>query len=157
MLRIAIVHPGQDPREFTHPEGPLEFGRGEGAPPHPRCRIPDKYVSKDHLRVCEIAGGQVVIENLSQTNAARIGMTSLGVSERQEFALPVKIVLGETTIELSVFVEEQEDDTVGAASIAGAILKTIKRSVVMNSLTKSEPFLSLRGDMTPERLLTWFE
>ncbi|MGH9676583.1 MAG: adenylate/guanylate cyclase domain-containing protein, partial [Candidatus Acidiferrum sp.] len=68
MLRIAITNK-REHQEFDHPSGPLEFGRGAQRSNIPRCVIQDLYVSKDHVRIDEILGGRLRVENLSQRNS----------------------------------------------------------------------------------------
>lgn len=166
MLTILIRQPGQDPREFNHPAGPLVFGRSAGTGVTPHCRINDRYVSKDHLRLTELAPGRVLLENLSATNPVRIGQETLGVAAHLEKTLPLSVVLGETEVLIRGQEEEKEErtllegedgSTLPATGSAAGVLKTIQRTVYMGKQVDTAPFLLLRGDLTPERLLTWFE
>jgi adenylate cyclase len=167
VLTIVIRQPGQDPREFNHPAGPLVFGRSAGTGVTPHCRLADRYISKEHLRLTEIAPGRVLLENLSATNPVRIGQETIGVAQHAERALPVTVTLGETQVDIrmheeerqaSTLVEGEEGSTLPAGGRpAGAVLKTIQRTVYMGQMVDTEPFVLLRGELTPERLLTWFE
>jgi adenylate cyclase len=156
MLRVTITHPKLDDREFFHKQGALEFGRGPGAKGKARCRIQDKYVSKDHVRARELPGGRVELSNLSRTN--QVGLhdaETLAVGESRELKLPLRFTVGETTVNMAL----EEDPRTGVSrEIPGLTLKTIQRSTgVGQARTKSEPFLNLRGSLTPERLISWFE
>src|SRR5205807_2417823 len=54
---------------YEHPSGPVEFGRGPERDGLTRIVIQDGYVSKDHVKVEELADGQVKIDNLSARNS----------------------------------------------------------------------------------------
>ena len=67
MLRFLISNK-RERQHFEHLAGPIEFGRGPERDGLPRCVIQDGYVSKDHVRVEELPGSQLRIENLSARN-----------------------------------------------------------------------------------------
>ncbi|QDU61545.1 Adenylate cyclase 1 [Planctomycetes bacterium Pan216] len=102
MLRFRIVSERQR-HEFTHPEGPIEFGRAPVSGETARSIVDDRFVSKDHLRVEEIADGRVRAKNLSGQNRVRIDEgQEIPPGESAELDLPVRLVIGQTMLDVSV-------------------------------------------------------
>ena len=66
MIRCHAISQ-QERLEIEHKAGPLEIGRGPKRQV-PRLIVPDPYVSKDHVRIEEMAASRIRIENLSQRN-----------------------------------------------------------------------------------------
>jgi adenylate cyclase len=97
MIAFTIIH-GQSTTPFRHAVGPIEFGRG---PPRgaPRRVLEDPCVSRDQLRVEELPGARVRLENLSQRFPVKLGDDSiLGPGERRELEMPVRVAMGQTTL-----------------------------------------------------------
>src|SRR5262245_30485174 len=102
MLRFQVSNKFES-RTFNHETGPIEFGRGSARNGLARCVVQDKFVSRDHLAVEEIAGGRVQIANLSQKNRVRLTEdVLLEPGEKQEFALPLRLAMGETVIDIAL-------------------------------------------------------
>ncbi|MBY0525479.1 MAG: adenylate/guanylate cyclase domain-containing protein [Gemmataceae bacterium] len=97
MLSIHVVNDRQD-RQFEHPSGPLELGRG----PRQQAEcfvVEDPFVSRDHVSVEELWGERLRIKNLSQKKALVLpDGTRLAPGTAGELILPVKIQVGNTQV-----------------------------------------------------------
>src|SRR5438309_162129 len=115
MLHVLVSNK-RERQQFEHASGPIEFGRGPRRDTAPRCVIQDDlYVSKDHVRVEELAGNLVRIANLSQRNPIWLGdNTSISPGVGRELPLPAKLTIGET----SIFVEPMTLDPIEDESLA---------------------------------------
>ncbi|MBL8794093.1 MAG: family 3 adenylate cyclase [Planctomycetia bacterium] len=102
MLVIYLNTP-RGRQEFKRAGGPVEFGRGPERDGIFRIVIEyDLRVSRNHLRVEEIPGRQVRLENLSERNSIRVGTDRiLAPGEKVQVPLPAQVILGETLVELS--------------------------------------------------------
>src|ERR1700693_1957473 len=86
--------------EFQHLSGPLEIGRG-GQGNAARFVIKDPSVSRAQLRLEQVRGERVEIENLSLRNPIRLrDGTVIGIGERRELPLPVTLSVGRTKIQI---------------------------------------------------------
>lgn len=102
MLLIAVSNEKQT-LHLEHAGGLLEFGRGPQRANTARCTIDDAWVSRDHLIVEELSPGRIRLQNLSQRAPVDLGDgTSLGVGETRELAIPLRLVLGQTTISVTM-------------------------------------------------------
>src|SRR3954452_23013226 len=99
MLRISIANQtGQV--QFEHARGPIEFGRDPRR--DKRQVIADPLVSNNQLRVEELPGGRVRLENLSQRVPIILAVgTSFGPGADREVGLPARLTVGETLIEIN--------------------------------------------------------
>jgi adenylate cyclase len=99
MLRVHVVNRDQD-EHFALESGPFELGRGSPREAK-RFIIRDDTVSRDHLRLEECPGNRVRLLNLSRSQKITMpdgSFIDCGVS--REFALPVRIPLGHTIVDL---------------------------------------------------------
>src|SRR5579875_2669995 len=148
MLRIRVSHKLEQ-QEIEHPSGPLEFGRGPARNNVPRCVLKDLYVSKDHIRILELEDGQVRIENLSQRNSIRLNDdTILATGTSREVALPVHLLVGETTVDIERPQPESEE------RLLQAIASPLLRQTDARSHTT---LMELGRSPSPETLAHWFE
>ncbi len=69
-LRIEVTSATQQ-GQFEHDYGPLEFGRGPRRDV-PRFVLDDASISRDQLRIEELADGLIRVENLSATQAIEV-------------------------------------------------------------------------------------
>src|SRR5262245_8072459 len=100
MLRFTIAN-RRERQQLEHHAGPIEFGRGPKRNDVPRCVVQDPYVSKDHVRVEELATGQIRIENLSQKQPVVLaGNVAIAPSTFREMTLPNRFTVGDTTIDI---------------------------------------------------------
>ncbi len=142
MLRIDVIQ--QDQRNtFTHEQGPLEFGRGPEREAR-RIRIDDKTISRDQLRVQELPGGRLGVENLSIRNEIELDNgATIGIGERRELKLPARLTMHGVTVELECLAPlagNAEAEAAGkneAASAAGAA--TTKESPHELSVLNPQP------------------
>ncbi|HEV3116916.1 MAG TPA: adenylate/guanylate cyclase domain-containing protein [Gemmataceae bacterium] len=99
MLKITIKNDKQS-QQIVHGAGPLELGRGN-ARALPRLHVDDEYVSRDQLRLESVAGGRLLLENLSLKNPVQIaGGETIDVGEKREVPLPVQVIIGRTQVEI---------------------------------------------------------
>src|SRR5262249_53810128 len=99
MLRVHVVNRDQD-EQFALEAGPFELGRGSPREAK-RFMIRDDTVSRDHLRLEECPGNRVRLVNLSRSQ--KITMpdgTFIDCGVTREFALPVRVPLGHTIVDL---------------------------------------------------------
>jgi adenylate cyclase len=151
MLQVQVTNK-RERQQFEHAAGPIEFGRGPRREPITRCVIQDDlYVSKDHVRAEEMAGGLVRLVNLSQRNPIWFADNStLAPGLQRDIALPVRLTVGETVIALDASPEDP---------IERATLATIAKPVRPSKLGEIKPGpLRLTTDSPDAETLTnWFE
>jgi adenylate cyclase len=98
-LRFQVTC-GSGEDRFEHQQGPIEFGRGpRGAVP--RFVVHDPSMSRDQLRVEELPGGRIRVENLSSTQA--VGMADgedLATGQSREVEPPVCLTVRRTRISI---------------------------------------------------------
>lgn len=83
---------------LTHAEGPFEFGRGPRGDVE-RCIIEDPLVSRNQLRVEEISGRRVRIDNVSGTNPVLLGDGNrIEIGTSRQLSPPLSLFVGSTTI-----------------------------------------------------------
>jgi adenylate cyclase len=148
MLRIFISNKSQRVH-FDHASGPIELGRGPRRQAE-RVVIDDPYVSNDQLRIEELAGGLIRVENLSRRNPARLtdGSTIEPTASRELHA-PVRFMVGESVIELvrpieSLF-ERDSLRTIEAPFRPDEVFERRRSPTVVS------------GSPTAETLARWFE
>jgi adenylate cyclase len=106
MLRIFLVYK-KVPTQFEHSGGPLEFGRGP-ARHLPRRILQDPSVSGDQLRVEELPRGRVRLQNLSKRFPIWLSNgPAIDAGGESEVALPLRLTMGETLVQLEQVVEEE--------------------------------------------------
>jgi adenylate cyclase len=99
MLHVRVVNDRQN-RQFEHPAGALEFGRGPRREA-PRVVIEDGFVSRDHLQVQEEPASRLRVTNLSQRQPLELpDGTRLAHGLSHVLDLPVRLMLGNTVIDL---------------------------------------------------------
>src|SRR6185437_10849644 len=115
----------------------------------PRCVLQDLYVSKDHIRVCELADGRVRIENLSQRNSIRLnGGGVIAVGNSREVLPPIHLTVGETTVEI----ERPQPDS------GERLLQTIASPFPrQRDDSVHTTLMELGRSPSPETLAHWFE
>jgi signal transduction histidine kinase len=146
MLRCLVVNE-RERQQLDQENGPLEFGRGPRRT-LPRCIIQDPYVSKDHMRIEELPTGLLHVENLSQKQPIWLGpTTSIPPGGRLDVPPPVRMKVGDTTIDIDAGPEENErrED-----------LKTIEPPVRAVA-GAGQAVLGLTGTPSAETLMRWFE
>jgi adenylate cyclase len=149
MLRFAISNK-REQQQFEHAEGPIEFGRGAQRNDIPRCVIQDLYVSKDHVRVDELTGGRVRVENLSARNSIRLADNSvIPVGQSRDLDTPTRVVVGETAIDVDFVADTTAEGPL--ETIASPHSSKILAGPAQHSL------LDLGRTPTPETLTHWFE
>ncbi len=151
MLRFRVSNKLQQ-QEFDHPAGPIEIGRGGARENIPRCVVQDLYVSKDHISIEEEAGGKVAVRNLSARNSIRLADNSLiAVGATRELDSPVRLTVGETTIDVEVAGDEADE-------VAAGPLQTIGQPAIGRTLQTTQKSLQELGQSPDaEKLTQWFE
>src|SRR5271168_3538717 len=100
MLQIETTYQGNR-QQAEHASGPLELGRGPMRGPAPRLTIPDPYVSKDQVRLEQVAADLVRIDNLSQRQPIIFEtLAALAPGNQQTYLLPLRFQIGETSVEV---------------------------------------------------------
>jgi adenylate cyclase len=135
---------------FEHATGSLEFGR-EPRTGVARKVVDDPYISKDQLRVEELHGNRLRVENLSGKVSVRAADgTVIGPGETHALHLPARLTVGMSLIEVSL----------GAgASDEGEPLRTVARPDLRPGVTLAAVRASLDDAEATgsERLALWFE
>jgi adenylate cyclase len=149
MLRFAVSNK-REQQQFEHAEGPIEFGRGAQRNDIPRCVVQDLYVSKDHVRVDELDGGRVRVENLSQRNSIRLADNSvIPTGQSRDLDTPTRVVVGETAIDIDFVADTTAEGPL--ETVASPHSSKILAGPPQHSL------LDLGRTPTPETLTHWFE
>ena len=150
MLRFRVNNKLQQ-QEFDHPAGPIEIGRGGARDDVPRCVVQDLYVSKDHISVQETPAAKIQVRNLSARNSIRLADNSLiAVGAMRDLDSPLRLTVGETTIDVEVLAEEP-------AESAGP-LQTIGQPLTGRTLATTQTSLQELGQSPDaEKLTQWFE
>ncbi|MBW3600132.1 MAG: hypothetical protein KY475_23020, partial [Planctomycetes bacterium] len=149
MLEITIVNERQN-RRFTHSQGPLEFGRSSSSTGR-RCVVMDRHVSRDQLRVEELPGGEVRLTNLGKPIVLPEGET-LEPEAACEKPLPLRVVIGYTTLDISAAAEPQEDESDIAKS-----LQTLAPRTRALDRTAAKSIIATDAAPTADKLAAWFE
>src|SRR5438132_2239391 len=151
MLQFHVSNK-REQQQFEPAAGPIEFGRGPRRDQAPRCVIHDDlYVSKDHVRVEELPGSQLRIENLSARNPIWLGDNStIAPGDHRELTLPARLTVGETVIAI----DPAADDHVKPDSLATIAKPFSARRL----LAESKPTVLRLGESPdPATLANWFE
>src|SRR5687767_3783882 len=99
MLRCHLSN-DREKQQIEHAQGPLELGRGPKRDV-PRLVVADPYVSKDHVRLEELVGGLVRVENLSTKQPIRISPhIVLPPGSKQDLAAPFRLAIGDTVVDI---------------------------------------------------------
>lgn len=109
-------------KQIRHEHGPIEFGRRpvEG---QSRVVVEDPFTSRDQLRVRELPGGEIMLENLGSTPVMLADGTTLGSGQQQRATPPLRVVFGRTTLDISLIPEDDAGPTplrTIAAPVAGS-------------------------------------
>jgi signal transduction histidine kinase len=142
MLRVYVSNE-RDQQQVEHLGGPLELGRGPKRQDVARCVIQDAYVSKDHVRIEELPSGEIRVENLSQKQPILLSGNQIVPGGRRDCLPPLRFVIGDTTVEVELGVED---------GIERNLLATVAAPV-----RTPQSLLNLGQSPTPETLAGWFE
>lgn len=146
MLSLQAIHKNEA-KDLEHDRGPLEIGRGPARGDVPRLMVADPYVSKDHVRLEEIAIGRLRVDNLSQKQPIKLSSTSsIPPGGTAELLLPCRLTIGDTRVELSP----------GGGTIERAALQTIAPPSPRRFAATLVPPQADRGPGT-EQLMDWCE
>lgn len=155
MLRFRVQNQRLN-RSFLHAWGPIEFGRVAAPGSVARCVLFDDAASKRHLRVTELDGSRVLLENLShRLPVGIVDADALAMGQSRDVRTPVTLTVGGSRIDVdSAGSAEKESSSPGR----GREFETIALPVgAIGEPSSNRTFLSLRDDMSPDRLLRWFE
>jgi adenylate cyclase len=148
MLYIQLLN-AKDKMTFGHDQGPLELGRGPKRDVV-RLIVQDPYVSSDQLKVEELSGNRIRLENLSRKiPVALAGGALLEPEQCRELDLPVLLSMGGTRVEISRGLDEHGVDR--------ATLQTVPRPLNRRELTGSLTLARLGYTPPAEDLIRWFE
>jgi adenylate cyclase len=148
MLVISITNDKQT-KQVEHESGPIEFGRGLQREV-PRLVIEDVHVSRDQLRVEELPGSRVRLENLS--NKIPITLpdgSTVPMGGSREFDLPVRVFAGQTWFDIAA---------PGTEKVTPDSLLTCAGPAHSDGVPSSLRKLNELGESpSPEVLTQWFE
>ncbi len=149
MLRFRLSNKNER-RHFEHRAGPLEFGRSPQPDGTPRCVVQDPCVSKSHLRVQELPGGRLQLENLSQKYPVYLpNNRTLASGTQCEVVLPIRLAIGETVLAI---------DVGSGDPFRRELLETVAPPVHAHRLPEAPSTVPPLGpSSTPEMLTHWFE
>jgi signal transduction histidine kinase len=151
MLRIH-VRTDRESRHLEHAAGALEFGRLPAGGDVPRCLIADGFVSRDQLRVEELANGEVRVENLSQKKALLLPDNSvIAPGGRRQLIPPVRLAVSESSTVIEIEAAREADD------LAAAALATVARPLRAQPGARPFCLLQLGDSPTPEQVTQWLE
>jgi adenylate cyclase len=150
MLIIQVTNEKQNQR-LEHPEGPIELGRGPQRDVK-RFMVEDISVSRDQLRVEELAPGSIRVENLSlKIPVALADGSSVPMGGSRELNLPVRLTVGQTRIEVSPGLQDSAVEREGLLTISQPVRS---RSGARPAL---QPLTQLGESPTPETITQWLE
>lgn len=133
-------------KQIQHAGGPIEFGR---RPAHGQSRVvvEDPFTSRDQLRIEELPGGVIRLENLGSTPVMLADGTSLAGGQQRQAAPPLRIVFGRTTLDVALIPNDEA---------AASPLQTIAAPVASSHRPKPPP---QPGGEVPsaQTLHQWFE
>ena len=115
-----------------------------------RCIVHDPYVSKDHVRVEELADGRIRVENLSQKQPIWLSANSnIPPGGAFEFEMPLRLTVGDSIIDL----ESGTTDALPREYLA-TIAQPLRPRTVLPGSTR---LTNLGGSPSVETLAQWFE
>ncbi len=163
MLRITVTNKAGR-QSHDHPSGPVEFGRGPERDGMPRIVIQDGYVSKDHVKVEEVADGQQIkIDNLSLRNSIRLPDNSIiDKGETKLLKSPTTLTVGETFINIEIVVDPVSSGPLETIASPvrrerGAGTNEAVKAAAALMVPESQSLLELGKAPSTEKLMGWFE
>lgn len=149
MITIQINNKKQN-LQFEHAGGPLEFGRGPKRKTE-RFVVNDLFVSRDQLRIEEQPNGAIVAENLSAKQEVLLpDGTAIAVGTRKEIPLPIRLILGQTFVDI----QPVTGDTLDQKTLATVHQPAV---TVEDSTQILRPLKELGESPDPEKLAYWLE
>ena len=146
MLHFTLANERQN-RQIQHAEGPIVFGRL----PQADCAsvaVEDPYTSRDQLRIEELSGGLVRLQNLGAA-VTLPGGAALATGDARTALAPIRVLFGCTTLDIVVKPAE---------NALGTSLQTIARPQSGGGNTLLPRQLIQAGRIpTSEQLAQWFE
>lgn len=93
-------------KQIQHANGPIEFGRRpvEG---QTRVVVEDPFTSRDQLRVEELPGGLIRLENLGSTPVMLSDGTTLAGGQQRQATPPLRVVFGRTSLDVSLIPNDE--------------------------------------------------
>ncbi len=148
MLRIVVSNDKQH-LSLEHAAGPLEFGRIFQRYAQ-RVVLDDPHVSRDQMRIRERSSGRLEIENISKRTPIFFpDGSTLDVGALREFAMPVRLNVGTTLIEISPAHQDELSDHSWRT-----VIQPQERAM---SIRESLNLADIGQTLTPEKLTYWFE
>lgn len=144
MLNIRITNDRQQ-ESIELSDRSMEFGRAPSEDGQ-RFIIEDRYVSRQQMRITATGPRQVQIENFGATMTFA-DQTNLERGDSHSYALPLRLMVGYTTIEITSSVELPAHDS----------LQTIARPYFSARRSDESSLASLGESPSPAKLAQWFE
>lgn len=139
MLQITVTNATQR-RKFTHAEGPLSFGRT--ADGEKKCFvIDDKFVSREQFMIEESEHGKLKVDNLGRQVIMLLGGRKMNQGDSQMLAMPIRMTVGQTKIEIAAGVAEANLESESDATMAEeGIDSSDIAQLAIRALAKNYPF-----------------
>ncbi|MDR3638646.1 MAG: adenylate/guanylate cyclase domain-containing protein [Isosphaeraceae bacterium] len=110
-MLLAYVSHKNHTEKVVIERGSLVIGRNPQGPT-PRKVLPDPFVSGDHLRIEELPGGRIRLENLSRKVTVNLASGEVLLpGDLREVMPPVRMTLGETVLQLEGADDEPEEQS----------------------------------------------
>src|SRR5262249_19916378 len=149
MITIQVSNKKQS-QQFEHAAGPLEFGRGPKRKAE-RFVINDLFVSRDQIRIQEQANGSILVENLSTKQEVLLPEgANIPVGARKEVPLPVRLILGQTFVDVTP-VSAETPDHPSLAPVSQPAISSDQATAIL------KPLIELGEAPAPESLAHWLE
>jgi adenylate cyclase len=154
-LQIDVANPQQSTR-FEHAAGPLELGRGPERH-HKRFVIDDMFVSRDQLRIEELADGRVRVDNLSGRNVVELSAgQGIAAAQSRELTPPIQLSVGETRVAIDRVAPRANatSDTLSTRIAPDVLRPSVLATIdVPSRSARCERPIQIRHDSEPSALL----
>ena len=149
-MLLFHVNNSRERLQLEHSRGPIEFGRGPKRGAVARCMVQDGYVSKDHVRIEEMPGGEIRVDNLSTKQPIVIADGGIPPGGWATLHAPVRLGIGDTLIDIEPSIPEE---------VVNEDLKTVVQPLQQGRSLAGigESFQRMGATPSPEVLTQWFE
>jgi signal transduction histidine kinase/CheY-like chemotaxis protein len=156
MIVLNIQNEKQELR-CRHAAGPVVLGRHPNSE-FPEIVIDDRYVSRRQLIIEEVGSGYVRFENVGRNDVQLADGTKVQRDESGRAALPVRLHVGTTVIEIALEPSRSADGSGSTSSGPDSALQTVPfLPQWSHAVTDEHPLASLGEVPSAEKLMVWFE
>ena len=156
MILLMIQNERQESR-VRHGGGSIVLGRNPSSD-LPQIIIDDQYVSRRQLVVEELPGGYLRFENVGRNDVELADRTRVQRGESGRVALPTRLQVGKTTIDISFEEADGVIEESPAPMDTDPGYQTVSLPPQRSHATTDEYSLASLGDVpSPQKLAVWFE